>query len=132
MATQIYPVRCSYLPIRQLSHRDPPNYLIPCSPGPLPSQIRPWRNPQIPRSPLLSLPSLWLFPSCLRVLVARPPTFTLVARPVQVSRVLYKSDFFCKTNPISKTLKPTQPPIPQRLTPISRPAPLEKTNRAPS
>jgi len=36
--------------------------------------------------------------------------------------------FFCKTNPISKTPKSTQPLSPQRFTPISRSAPPQKTN----
>jgi len=36
--------------------------------------------------------------------------------------------FFCKTNPISKTPKPTQPLFPQRFTPVLRSAPPPKTN----
>ena len=34
----------------------------------------------------------------------------------------------CKTNPIPKSPKPTQPLMPQRITPLFRPAPPKKTN----
>jgi len=51
---------------------------------------------------LCSLPSLWLFPSCLCALVAMSQ--------------------LCKTKPISSTPKPMQPPLPERVTPILRSA----------
>ena len=55
---------------------------------------------------LCSLPSLWLFPWCLRVSVA-------------ISQL-------CKTNPILLRSKPTQPLMPQTVTPIFRSTPPPK------
>ena len=53
---------------------------------------------------------------------------TLVESPRQLSSALYKSDFLCKTKPISKRKKTTQPLLSQRLTPIFHSTGIEKTN----
>jgi len=66
---------------------------------------------------------------CLKTLSANQHArFTLVERPLQVSRLLYKSDFLCKTNPIPKTPKTTQHHLSQRFTTIFPSARREKTN----
>jgi len=96
-----------------------PSYLIPCSPDPLqPDLLIPGSTSSLSdlcRPVFFSLHyhqscvslssrcSLWLFPSCpcasgISVLVAKPPS-TLVERPLQLSRTLYKSPLFAQNKP---------------------------------
>jgi len=55
-----------------------------------------------------------------------PDPLSTPAYALYLSSALYKSDFLCKTNPIPKTPKPTQPFATQRLTRRNHPYPTRK------